>query len=62
MFDNLETISGNGAAGGSGIVVLRYPSRARIIQSIGSGLTYTYSDDGTWKRYTFTAGTGTIRF
>jgi hypothetical protein len=51
-----------GAGGGSGIVVLRYPSRARVINQISPGLTYTYSDDGTWKRYVFTAGTGTIRF
>jgi hypothetical protein len=50
------------SAGGSGVVVLRYPSRARIINSIAPGLTYTFSDDGTFKRYVFTAGTGNITF
>lgn len=51
-----------GANGGSGIVVLRYPSLARIIDFIAPGLTYSFSDDGTFKRYVFTAGTGNIRF
>jgi hypothetical protein len=48
--------------GGSGIVVLRYPSLARIINRIDPGLTYTFSDDGTFKRYIFTAGSGNITF
>lgn len=48
--------------GGSGIVVLRYPATARIIDRISPGLVYTYSDDGIWKRYIFTGGTGTIKF
>lgn len=49
-------------SGGSGFIAIRYPSLARIIDYIDPGLTYTYSDDGTWKRYIFTAGTGSIRF
>lgn len=49
-------------SGGSGIVVLRYPSSARVINKIGPGLTYTFSDDGIWKRYIFTAGSDTITF
>jgi hypothetical protein len=49
-------------AGGSGLVVLRYPSTARVINQISPGLTYTFSDDGTWKRYIFTAGTGNVTF
>jgi hypothetical protein len=53
---------GGGGVGGSGIVVLRYPSSVRIIRTIAPGLTYTFSDDGTFKRYVFTAGTGTITF
>ena len=53
---------GGGANGGSGVVILRYSSRARIINYIAPGLTYSYSDDGTWKRYVFTAGTGNITF
>jgi hypothetical protein len=42
--------------------VLRYPSRQRVINFIAPGLSYTYSDDGTFKRYIFTAGTGNIKF
>jgi hypothetical protein len=53
---------GGGANGGSGVVILRYPSLARIINQIDPGLTYTFSDDGTWKRYVFTAGSGNITF
>lgn len=53
---------GGGSAGGSGVVVLRYPSLARIIDFIDPGLTYEYSDDGTFKRYVFKSGTGSIRF
>jgi hypothetical protein len=53
---------GGGGAGGSGVVILRYPSRARIINSIAPGLTYDFSDDGTWKRYVFKSGTGNITF
>jgi hypothetical protein len=50
------------ANGGSGLVAIRYPSTQRIINFISPGLTYTYSDDGIWKRYIFTAGTGNITF
>jgi hypothetical protein len=53
---------GGGGLGGSGVVILRYPSVVRIINRIDPGLTYTFSDDGTWKRYVFTAGTGNITF
>lgn len=53
---------GGGGGGGSGLIVLRYPSLARIIDFVSPGLTYNYSDDGTFKRYVFTAGTGSIRF
>jgi hypothetical protein len=42
--------------------VLRYSSLATIINFIDPGLTYTFSDDGTYKRYVFTAGAGNIRF
>jgi hypothetical protein len=35
---------------------------ARIIHTIDPGLTYTFSDDGTFKRYVFTAGSGNITF
>jgi hypothetical protein len=42
--------------------VLRYSSLARIINRIDPGLTYDFSDDGTFKRYVFTAGSGNITF
>jgi hypothetical protein len=44
------------------LVVLRYPSAVRIIRTIAPGLTFTFSDDGTFKRYVFTAGSGNITF
>ena len=52
--------SGNdtGAAGGSGVVILRYPV-ARTI-TIGAGLTGTTATDGSYKVTTITAGTGNV--
>jgi hypothetical protein len=50
----------NGANGGSGIVILRYPSSRTI--SVGAGLTSSTSTVGSDKVTTFTAGTGTISF
>ena len=46
--------------GGSGIVILRYPSNYTI--SIGSGLTGSTATDGSDNVTTFTAGTGSITF
>ena len=46
--------------GGSGIVILRYPSGYTI--AIGSGLTGSTTTDGSDKVTTFTAGTGNISF
>ncbi len=48
--------SGNG---GSGVVILRYASKFTKL-TVGAGLTYNYTDNGTYKIYTFTAGTGNI--
>ena len=49
----------DGAAGGSGIVILRYPDSITI--SIGAGLTGTESAaSGGYKRATITAGTGNV--
>jgi|LakMenEpi03Aug12_release.lakeMendotaPanAssembly.Ray.scaffolds.fasta_scaffold01402_30 hypothetical protein len=45
-------------AGGSGIVILRYPSSNSL--SVGGGLTSTTSTIGDYKVTTFTAGTGTV--
>jgi len=54
--------TGNGGdgcrAGGSGVVVLRYPSGVTL--SIGAGLTHSTSIVGLNKVTTFTAGTGSI--
>ena len=47
-------------AGGSGVVILRYPSSNSI--TVGAGLTSTTSTDGAFKVTTFTAGTDTISF
>ena len=55
-----EGASSTGGNGGSGIVILRYPS-ARII-NVGAGLTATTATVGTDSVTTFTAGTGTITF
>ena len=50
-----------GYAGGSGLVVLRYPSTKTI--TVGAGLTAgTETTDGDEKYIVFTAGTGTISF
>jgi hypothetical protein len=46
--------------GGSGIVVIRYPSNLTI--GGGAGLTFTTATVGANKVTTFTAGTGTISF
>jgi hypothetical protein len=47
-------------AGGSGIVILRYPDTNPDFTSIGGGLTYTKTTTGGYKIYKFTAGTGTV--
>jgi hypothetical protein len=49
-----------GGKGGSGIVVLRYPSN--ITLTIGGGLTSSTSTAGGFKTTTFTAGTDTVSF
>jgi hypothetical protein len=46
------------ASGGSGVVILRYPSYYTL--SVGAGLTSTTSTVGSNKVTTFTAGTGII--
>ena len=51
----------NGKAGGSGIVILKYPNGATI-SNPGGGLTFTTATDGTYKVTTFTAGTGNVSF
>jgi len=50
-----------GSAGGSGIVILRYPTADATI-SVGAGLTSSSATDGSDTVVTFTAGTGTVSF
>ena len=52
--------SRQGGNGGSGIVYIRYPNTFTI--TVGAGLTYTTTTDGSDKVTTFTAGTGTVSF
>jgi hypothetical protein len=47
-----------GGNGGSGVVILRYPT-ARTI-TIGAGLTGSTATDGSFKVTTLTAGTGNV--
>jgi hypothetical protein len=49
-----------GMAGGSGVVIIRYPSTEANLSSIGAGLTFSWASSGGVKTYTFTAGTGAI--
>ena len=49
----------DGGAGGSGIVILRYPTAAGTI-TIGAGLTGSTATDGADKVTTITAGTGNV--
>lgn len=49
-----------GSAGGSGVVILRYPSAATI--TIGAGLTGSTATDGSDNVTTFTAGTGSVNW
>ena len=48
--------------GGSGVVIVRYPSTESNLSSIGGGLTFSWSSAGGVKTYTFTAGTGNINW
>jgi hypothetical protein len=52
------------ANGGSGVVIIAYPSTDAALASIGGGLTYTVStvSRSGYRVYTFTAGTGTIQW
>jgi hypothetical protein len=50
-----------GTAGGSGVVILRYPA-AYTISNPGGGLTFSTVTDGSDKVTTVTAGTGNIEF
>ena len=53
-------VSSNPVAGGSGIVILRYPAVNTLV--VGSGLGSNTSTDGDSKVTSFTSGTGTVYF
>jgi hypothetical protein len=57
-----NTGNGGGAysQGGSGEIVVVYPSEHRSLVTIDPGLAYTYTNSGGYKRYIFTSGTGNI--
>jgi hypothetical protein len=61
LFDNGATFRA-AAAGGSGIVIISYPENLGTLASIGVGLTSSTTTSGGKRIYTFTAGTGTIKF
>ena len=50
----------NSGAGGSGVVIVRYPNTRTI--TVGSGLTSSTTTDGSDKITTFTAGSDTVSF
>lgn len=51
-----------GGAGGSGVVILRYPNAYTISETTSAQLTFTTAPDGSDKVTTFTGGDGTIQF
>jgi len=53
-----------GGTGGSGVVIIAYPSSFTAIKTIDVGLTYSVSTTSRsgYRVYTFTAGTGNIKF
>ena len=50
----------SGFAGGSGVVILRFPNSVNL--TVGAGLTYSDTTVGDNKVYTFTAGSDTVTF
>lgn len=56
----IDGTGGPGASGGSGIVILRYPSENNLI--VGAGLTSTTQQISSEKVTIFTAGTDTVYF
>jgi hypothetical protein len=52
-----------GGAGGSGVIIIAYPTSKAALTTISGGLTYTLANNTTragYYVYTFTAGTGTV--
>ena len=49
-----------GGSGGSGVVIISYPSTYGNLTNIGAGLTYAITSSGGNTIYTFTAGTGVV--
>jgi len=57
-----HSINGKGAAGGSGVVIIAYPSAVPAITTIPGTLTYTQPTRTGYRVYRFTAGSGTVTF
>jgi hypothetical protein len=57
-----EETGQDGAAGGSGIVVIAYPDTFAAPKSIDAGLSYDQPSRSGYRVYRFTAGTGIITF
>ena len=49
-----------GGSGGSGVVIMKFDSSKT--PTVSGGLTYSSTTSGSYKIYTFTAGTGTVSF
>jgi hypothetical protein len=49
-----------GAAGGSGVVIIAYPSTFLPLASISGGLSYDQPSRSGYRVYRFTGGTGAI--
>lgn len=49
-----------GMAGGSGVILVRYPDTFADLTSVGAGLTFAKVTSGGFKYYKFTQGTGTV--
>lgn len=52
----------NGSPGSSGIVILKYADTFSPLTQIGEGLTYEEANSGGNRYYTFTAGTGIVKW
>ncbi len=61
-YNDSTATSVNGANGGSGIVILRYPNLYTITETTSAQLTFTTYTEASDKVTVFTAGDGTIQF
>jgi hypothetical protein len=59
-----NAVGSDAGNGGSGVVIIAYPSTFAALSSIGGGLTYTVDTTtrSGYRVYKFTAGTGSIQW